>query len=958
MAGIKFQKFLRKAPRIAPELLPDMAAQTATNVKLYSGDLIPYPQPIVAGNHGLTGTAPITLHALYDPSDNPVWLVWDKDVDIATPSGSENVEEQRFYYTGDGAPKVSTYALATTGAQPYPVDYYDLGLPLPTQTPTATETVFTTKTTATYERDAGGVVTMTTGGTPQGITGITQASPAVVTSVAHGYTTGDTVRITNVEGMAEVNDLSYVITVIDADTFSLNGIDSTGYGAYVSGGVVALTSAPHGLKSGAFVTISGFTNRAGTYTQTGSTTLVANVTAITQALPAVVTAPAHGFSSGNSVTFSGIGGMTALNGNTYVITVVDGNSFLLNGIDSTGFGAFTGGGTAEQVTSEGTLITVTIVGHGLVVGSRVLLRFTSGTAASDIFTVITTPTADTFTVTATTPASTSGDVELDITSFNASSVEVTVVDSTTFTYSSPGFQSTTISNGDGRVDLAGSTQARTYLYTWFTPWEEESIGSEPSEALFIKEGQIVTISNLPTTKPAGKNQVQGIRLYRTLSTVADTEYLRLATLWFPVTVATVVGTTVTTAQPHNLSVGNYFKISTGVTGGEVTDVVDDFTFTYTGGIGSGGAGGTLYHDVSENPGTSTPRYWGDGSYDFIDDFNVASLLNALVTDDYEPPPEGLSGLTLYNNNILVGFVGNELYFSEPGQFHAWPRAYKQSVPHNIVGLSVFSSYLLIATDNYPYLAQGSDPAVLSLARIDARYPCLNKRSIAAVGFGVMYSTHDGLALYSTTTGAQLATRLLYNSDTWSVDIDPSTLIGVTYKDTYLGWHSAGGLSFERDDRVGGFFVDLVTPEQPEATWYDPLTNNLYYTTGTDGDVYQWDNLAQPAQPFEWKSKKIVTSNPINIGAAQVDADYAATSPAWDTVTDTWITSNVQWDTDGGITFKLWVDGDLVLVQQLDDRKVFRLPRGYRSDTFEVGVEGSVRLRSIRIAETPTGLREV
>lgn len=796
MAGVKFQRFLGKAPRTAPELLPDMAAQVATNVKLYSGDLIPYPQPVAVDNHGLTGVAPVTLHALYDPAtSDPVWLVWDKDVDIATPAGTENVDTQRFYYTGDGAPKVSTYALATTGAQPYPVDYYDLGLPLPTATPTAVATEFTTKTTATYERDAGGLVTMT-------------------------------------------------------------------------------TSAAHGLKSGAFVTISGFTNRSGTYSQAGTT------------------------------------------------------------------------------------ITVTLTGHGLVVGSRVLLRFTSGTATANIFTVATTPTANTFTVTATVSATTSGNVDWDITNLNATSIEITVIDSTTFTYTSPGFQVSTITSSDGRVDLAGATQARSYLYTWFTPWEEESIGSEPSDVLYIKEGQTVTIGNLPTAKPAGKNQVQGIRLYRTLSTTADTEYLRLATLWFPVAVDTVVGTTVTTVQPHNLSVGNYFKISTGVSGGEVTDVVDDYTFTYTGGSGSGGAGGTLYHDVSENPGTSTPRYWGDGSYSFTDDFSVASLLNALATDDYDPPPEGLKGLTLYNNNILVGFVGNEIYFSEPGQYHAWPRVYRQEIPHNIVGLAVFSGYLLVATENYPYLIQGNDPAVLSVGRVDARYPCLNKRSIAAMGFGIMYATHDGLALYSTTGGAQLATRLLYNSDTWNADLDPTTLIGTAYKDTYLAWHSAGGISFERDDRVGGFFVDLVNDEQPEATWYDPITNNLYYATGTTGDVYRWDDLTQPSQPYEWKSKVIVTGNPINIGAAQVDADYAATSPVWETVTDTWETSTTQWGLDGGVVFKLWVDGDLVLTQLLADRKVFRLPRGYRSDTFEVGVEGAVRLRAIRIAETPTGLREV
>lgn len=881
MAGIKFQRFLGKAPRIAPELLPDMAAQVATNVKLYSGDLIPYPQPVVVGNHGLAGVAPVTLHALYNPvTDDPVWLVWDKDVDIATPSGTDNVDTQRFYYTGDGAPKVSTYALATTGAQPYPVDYYDLGLPLPTQTPTTSAAVFTTKTTATYARDAGGLVTMT-------------------------------------------------------------------------------TSTAHGLKSGAFVNISGFTNRSGTYAQGGTATITASITGITQALPAVVTAPSHGFTTGNSVTISGVGGMVEVNGNTYTITVLTGNTFQLDGIDSTGFTTYTSGGTASRTAPlSGTTILVTITGHGLAVGARVLLRFTSGTAAANIFTVTATPTVNTFEVTSTTSATTSGNVEWDITNLNATSVEITVVNSTTFTYNSPGFQVTTITSGDGRVDLAGATQARSYLYTWFTPWEEESIGSEPSDELYIKEGQIVTVSNLPTAKPAGKNQVQGIRLYRTLSTTADTEYLRLATLWFPVTVSNVSGTTVTTATPHNLSVGNYFKISTGVSGGRVTNVLDDFRFTYTGGVGAGGTGGTLYHDVSENPGTSTPRYWGDGTYDFTDDFSVASLLNALVTDEYDPPPEDLKGLTLYNNNVLVGFVGNELYFSEPGQYHAWPRTYKQEIPHNIVGLAVFSDYVIVATENYPYLVQGNDPAVLNIGRIDARYPCLNKRSIAAMGFGIMYATHDGLALYSTTVGGQLATRLLYNSDTWNADLDPATLIGTAYKDTYLAWHSAGGISFERDDRVGGFFVDLVTDDQPEATWYDPITNNLYYATGTSGDVYLWDDLTQPAQPFEWKSKVIVTGNPINVGAAQVDADYAATSPVWNTVTDTWESSTTQWDSDGGITFKLWVDGDLVLTQALDSRSVFRLPRGYRSDTFEVGVEGSVRLKAVRIAETPTGLREI
>ena len=52
MAALKITNFLGIAPKIASELLPDTAAQIAKNVKLYSGDLIPYPQAVVDGKAG------------------------------------------------------------------------------------------------------------------------------------------------------------------------------------------------------------------------------------------------------------------------------------------------------------------------------------------------------------------------------------------------------------------------------------------------------------------------------------------------------------------------------------------------------------------------------------------------------------------------------------------------------------------------------------------------------------------------------------------------------------------------------------------------------------------------------------------------------------------------------------------------------------------------------------------
>lgn len=70
------------------------------------------------------------------------------------------------------------------------------------------------------------------------ITNITQANPAVVTSASHGRTTGQVVTIKNVGGMTEVNNRSFTITVLTANTFSLDGVDSTGYTLYTSGGNV------------------------------------------------------------------------------------------------------------------------------------------------------------------------------------------------------------------------------------------------------------------------------------------------------------------------------------------------------------------------------------------------------------------------------------------------------------------------------------------------------------------------------------------------------------------------------------------------------------------------------------------------------------------------------------------------------------------------------------------------
>lgn len=73
------------------------------------------------------------------------------------------------------------------------------------------------------------------GSTTGTITGATNANPCSITSVAHNLTTGAVITITGVVGMTQLNGNSYTITVVDANTFTLN-VDSTAFGTYTSGG--------------------------------------------------------------------------------------------------------------------------------------------------------------------------------------------------------------------------------------------------------------------------------------------------------------------------------------------------------------------------------------------------------------------------------------------------------------------------------------------------------------------------------------------------------------------------------------------------------------------------------------------------------------------------------------------------------------------------------------------------
>ncbi len=143
------------------------------------------------------------------------------------------------------------------------------------------------------------------------ISAITRGQTTLITtSVDHNYVVGQAVRllIPQLFGSFQLNEAQGLVLSIPSSTQVVVNIDSSFVDAFI----------------------------ASPYTAT--------ITNITQFITPTVTAT-NAFLRGNSIVFSGVGGMTQINGLVGSIVTVSPTSFTIN-IDTTGFSAYGSGGVA------------------------------------------------------------------------------------------------------------------------------------------------------------------------------------------------------------------------------------------------------------------------------------------------------------------------------------------------------------------------------------------------------------------------------------------------------------------------------------------------------------------------------------------------------------------------------------------------------------------------------------
>lgn len=517
----------------------------------------------------------------------------------------------------------------------------------------------------------------------------------------------------------------------------------------------------------------------------------------------------------------------------------------------------------------------------------------------------------------------------------------------------------------------GAATTRVYAYTFYSALNEES-GESPASALTTGKVDgtwaITGMDAFPASSGTGTASHSG----------GVTTFNNTGNHWLRVGDEVVISSqTVVVSEVTSNSV---FKVPGNFTGATTwarkaawnTSGMKRRLYRSAGTTGS-------YQLVADDVGTS-----------YNDTLTDAQILgDELISQSWEPPPTNLKGVIALPNGALAGFFDNQLCYSEPYQPHAWPTEYRRATDYEIVGIQSYGTTVVACTAGTPYIAQGTEPAGVTLESVDQVWPCLSKRSVVSIGDGVLYATGHGMA-YVGMAGANIWTQPFFSRTEWA-PLDPSSMVSAMAEGrVFVRWIGEAGdkgvMVFSPAD--AGLGLTLLSAA-PDELYGDPRNGKLYLVD-SEG-IRQYDAGVGARIDFSWKSKEYHLSSPINLGAAKVDfvsemseADYAAAQAEYEAAAlanDALVASyagvgainarsvnggllngsninNIAPLDVAGLTFTLYCDGVAVFSRQLiSDQSAFRLPAGYRSDNVAVGLTGSVRVKKVVLAETMQGLKQ-
>jgi hypothetical protein len=538
------------------------------------------------------------------------------------------------------------------------------------------------------------------------------------------------------------------------------------------------------------------------------------------------------------------------------------------------------------------------------------------------------------------------------------------------------------SGGDGSGAAAtaffGDTASRSYAFTYVTPFGEESPPSPPSAVVDGAAEGTWTLTGMQTAPPntgtvAAATSIGGQQVRVTLNTTFGLSQYDM------VTFAAVEGMT---------DLNGTFRIqSLGPTAN--TLVVNLNTAqTYT-------TGGTWVKDAPHNTTGMTKRIYRTtgtgGDFLFVAEIAVATTtyVDAVAADDLGEvlptadsllPPKNLISLTSLPNGCLVGISGNEICFSDPYLPYSWPLRNRYTISGVGVDLVSAGNSVIVLTDAFPVLFTGSDPEAMSPSVMQTYAPCATKRGVVDVGGGCMYPSFDGLWIAAPGRVEKLTAKL-YREEEWRA-LNPASFVAGFSDGQYFAGYTTDSSKF--------IFVydtaenDSVIRVEQDASYL--LRND------TDGDlylalankIYRWDGNENSRFASDWVSSEMQMPAPMNFSVAQVHGAFNQVRPVDTSVLDAneVIFSDVdlvggelngnsilaleingsnlnlfEAVTESKAQFTLYKNGVISYTTAVDSSEPFRLPADCACEVFQVGLNTSIPIYNVTIADSVAELAQ-
>ena len=525
--------------------------------------------------------------------------------------------------------------------------------------------------------------------------------------------------------------------------------------------------------------------------------------------------------------------------------------------------------------------------------------------------------------------------------------------------------------------------SRVYLYTFVTQWGEESAPS-PNSDIFTGNASGAWNLTLPDIAPANTyaisavtyisgqlrltfNSTFGLRAketiivsgldaaingkYRVASVDKANNYVFIK-MPDPGTIVLVAGTA-DRVSPHNTT-GMTKRVYRSIT------TVD----------------GTQYFLVGSNIPAATTT--------FVDDATVIG--EPISTIGWGMPPADLEGITTHPSGAMIGFVGNQIYISEPYMPYAWPLANVSVLDFPVVAISISGQSAIIGTTGEPYALTFTDPLTATPQKLDQNWPCLSKRGMVGFSDGVYYPSVLGLVLVSA-SGPVLVTKTLYAQRDWAAT-KPETFKAGFYDGQYYALYTKDNAT--RIIIISETYGVSQLNISADAIFTDRQTGEVY--VAKDKKIDQLNAATEGALDYTWTSKTYILPEPINLGAAKLDFNTSSNAVnielinaanagikaqndaiiAGDSLDGSIAVNDVLElavadsnlidfvNTDGAeyCSFTLIVDEKPIYTTNVPDNRAFRLPSGIKYDNFAIRISGTAKVTAILTASTMTLLKAV